>query len=84
MFDPELKQIDNYSLSQSGNSDEAMKAFDKAIEGNPQNSTGWYDKGVELDNLNKFDEAIKAYNKAIEINPKDSDAWNNKGVDLDS
>ena len=50
--------------------DEAIKAYDKAIEINPQNSMAWYNKGNVFTNLNKYDEAIKAYDKAIEINPQ--------------
>ncbi len=68
-FGPELKHIDHYTLSQSSNSDKIIKADDKVLESNSQNSTSWYDKGVELDDLNKSDEAIKAYNKAIEDKP---------------
>ena len=34
--------------------------------------TGRYDKGVDLDDLNKPAEPIKAYDKAIEVNPQDS------------
>ena len=45
-------------------------------------SKAWYNKGLALDNLNKYDEAIKAFDKAIEINPKYSAAWDNKGVFL--
>ena len=41
--------------------------------------TGRYDKGVDLDDLNKPEEAIKAYDKAIEINPQDSLSWYGKG-----
>ncbi len=63
--------------------DEAIKAYDKAIEINPQDSDAWYNKGVALDKLDKSDEAIKAYDKAIEINPQNSDAWYNKGIALD-
>ena len=55
---------------------EAIKAYDKAIEINLQ--------GVALGKLGKSDEAIKAYDKAIEINPQDSDAWYNKGLALDN
>jgi tetratricopeptide (TPR) repeat protein len=62
--------------------DEAIKAFDKAIEINPQYSLAWYNKGRALYKLNKYDEAIKAYDKAIEINPQNSDAWSNKGAVL--
>ena len=49
-------------------SDEAIKAYDKAIEINPKYSEAWNNKGNALYNQTKFDEAIKAYNKAIEIN----------------
>jgi len=66
------------SLGRLNKSDEAIKAYEKAIEINPNDSDAWYNKGVALDNLNKSDEAIKAYEKAIEINPNDSDAWYNK------
>jgi tetratricopeptide (TPR) repeat protein len=64
--------------------DEAIKAFEKAIEVNPNDLDAWYNKGVALGKLCKFDEAIKAYDKAIEINPNDSDVWYNKGLALDS
>ncbi len=64
----------------SGESQE--KAFEKAIEINPQNSMAWNNKGNALTNLNKSDEAIKAYDKTIEINPHKSIAWNNKGLIL--
>jgi len=42
---------------------EAIKAYDKAIEINPLNWNAWYAKGLALDNLNKSEEAIKAYGK---------------------
>ena len=67
------------ALDNLDKSDEAIKAYDKAIEINPQYSDAWNNKGIALDNLNKSDEAIKAYDKAIEINPHNSIAWYNKG-----
>jgi tetratricopeptide (TPR) repeat protein len=79
LFGPELKYIDHYILSQSGKSDEAIKAYEKAIEFNPQNAYAWDNKGIALGRLNKSDEAIKAFDKAIEINPQNSGAWGNKG-----
>jgi len=56
-------------LMSSGKYNEAIKAYDKTIEINPQDSYAWYNKGFALSYLNEPDEAIKAYNKAIEINP---------------
>ena len=69
-------------LTNSGKYNEAITAYDKAIEINPQNSLAWNGKGIVLDELGKFDEAIKAYNKAIEIDPQYFEAWTNNGVDL--
>ena len=39
---------------------EAIKAYDKAIEINLHDSSAWYNKGLSLDKLNKHEEAIKA------------------------
>ena len=71
LFGPELKHIDHYTLSRSGNYDESIKAYDKAIEINPQNSIAWDGKGDALLNSKKYEEAIKAFDKALEINPQD-------------
>src|SRR5208283_3957332 len=59
-----------------------IKIQDNAVTIDPQNSTAWYSKGVDLDRLGKYDEAIIACDKAIKINPQYSDAWNSKGVAL--
>ncbi len=61
-----------------GKSDEAIKAYDKAIEINPQDSRSWDGKGIALSKLNKSNEARKAFDKAIEINPQDPIALNLK------
>lgn len=54
---------------EQGKSEEAVKAFDRAIEINPQQADAWMIKGIALEDLGKRDEAILAYRKAIEINP---------------
>ena len=54
-------------LGNSGKSDEAIKAYDKAIELNPWDFAAWNGKERALDQLNKHEEAIKAYEKAKEI-----------------
>ena len=40
------------ALTNLNKSDEAIKAYDKAIEINPHNSDAWNDKGLALTNLN--------------------------------
>ena len=49
---------------------EAIKAYDKAIEINPQNSVAWSNKGAVLANLGRFDESVTAHIEGIEINPQ--------------
>jgi tetratricopeptide (TPR) repeat protein len=60
------------TLGNLGKYDEAIKAYDKAIESDPHNLKAWNNKGIALYALNKSDEAIDAYNKSIVINPYDS------------
>src|SRR5271157_4504806 len=70
------------SLMVLGRYDEALKAYDKAIEVNPHLVAAWYHKGYALDDLGKHEEALKAYDKAIEINPHLAEAWYHKGNSL--
>ena len=53
-----------------GKYDEAIQAYDRAIEINPQYTDAWYNKGETLRRQDKYDEAIQAYDKAIKINPQ--------------
>jgi tetratricopeptide (TPR) repeat protein len=63
-------------------SDEALQAYDKAIELNPDYVSAWYRKGQVLAGLGKSDEALQAYDKAIELDPDDAHAWDEKGSAL--
>ncbi len=62
--------------------DEALQAYDKAIEIDPQCAEAWFNKGNALDKQSAYESAIKAYEKAIKINPQLSAAWINKGLTL--
>src|SRR5512136_761726 len=61
---------------------EAIQAYDKAIELNPQFALSWNGKGNSFNAQGKLDEAIQAYDKAIEIDPQYTTAWTNKGKTL--
>jgi len=58
---------------------EALNAYDKAIELNPDNASAYNNRGLAYDHLDKNDPAIADYKKAIELNPKYGDAFNNLG-----
>ncbi|MGI5992127.1 MAG: tetratricopeptide repeat protein [Methanosarcina sp.] len=70
------------ALASQGNYEEAIKAFDKAIEINSQDLEAWNNKGFCLVHLGDYEEAIKAFDKAIEIDSQSSEVWNNKGLCL--
>ena len=59
--------------------DEALTAYDKAIEFDPQNLNAWNNKGIVFHEQGKYIKAIQAYDKALEINPRDHVVLTNKG-----
>lgn len=62
-----------------GRYEEAIIAYDKAIETGPKYIHAWNNKGIALYCLGRYEEAIITYKKALEINPKYVPAWNRKG-----
>jgi Flp pilus assembly protein TadD len=56
---------------------EALNAYNKAIELNPNDASAYNNRGLAYDNLDKDDLAIADHKKAIELNPKYVDAFNN-------
>jgi len=54
--------------------EEAIQAFDKAIELDPNYARALYSKGSALYDQGKYNEAIEAYDKAIEIEPQYAEA----------
>jgi len=70
------------ALHDQGKLDEAIAAYDKVIELNPNLAQAWSNKGAALRLQGKYDEAIQALDKAIQINPQLAQAWHNKGTAL--
>ena len=66
------------TLHYLGRDEEALQAYDKAIELNPDDSDSWHRKSIELDKLGRYEEARQAYDQAIELNPNDFDTWLSK------
>jgi tetratricopeptide (TPR) repeat protein len=71
------------ALDDQGRSQEALEAYDKVLEIDPQFKRSWNNKGYALTNLGRYQEAIEALDKALEIDPQYELAWNNKGRALD-
>ncbi len=62
-----------------GKQDEALTAFKKVTELNPNYPDGYNNLGVTLIEQNKPDEAIAAYSKALALKTNYAEAYNNLG-----
>ncbi|WP_218461046.1 tetratricopeptide repeat protein [Rickettsia sp. TH2014] len=77
-----IPNTDSYIHFQSGNAldnlkryEEAIQAFDKAIELKPDDAVAYYNKGNALNILERYEEAIVAYDKAIDLDPDYAEAY---------
>ncbi len=70
------------SLAKLKRYEEAIEAYEKAIELDPKDAYAWVNKGFALDELKRYEEAIEAYEKAIELDPKNDFSWVSKGISL--
>lgn len=82
----QLSAEDNYKMGNALLSenyyDEAILAYEKAIELSPEYAEAWNGKGIALKRLKEYELAIQAHEKAISLDPLYSRAWNNKGISL--
>ncbi|NEO53541.1 MAG: tetratricopeptide repeat protein [Okeania sp. SIO3B5] len=67
-------------LASESKNEEAIAAYDKALEIKQDYYKVWNAKGNALRYLGRYEEAIAAYDKALEIKPYFHEAWYNKGI----
>ena len=82
-----IKELDSvewfeqgFATAASGNFSDAVTAYTKAVENNPEFAAAYRNRGIAYTNLGKHNQAIGDYNKAIKINPKQAAAYNNRGT----
>ncbi len=63
------------ALMQAQKYEEAIAAFDKAIQNKPDYYEAWLEKGLIFDYLKKYEIAIVCFEKALKINPNYNLAW---------
>lgn len=64
--------------AKNDDNEDALVAYDKVLEIDPNHVSAWNNKGIILSRLKRFEESIICYDKAIEINPEYANAWYNK------
>jgi tetratricopeptide (TPR) repeat protein len=68
------------ALVMEGKHNEAIEAFNKAIELNPQDAVAYNNRGAAYGQTGNYKQQIEDSTKALQINPKDAVAFNNRGV----
>jgi tetratricopeptide (TPR) repeat protein len=57
-------------LAEQNKLPEAVTAYNKAVEIDPNDASAYYNMGITLVKQKKLDEAVTAYHKAIETRPE--------------
>jgi tetratricopeptide (TPR) repeat protein len=70
------------ALDQQGLHEEALKAFDHAVQLKPGDAESWASRGTILHRLRRFDEAIADNLRAHQLSPASADICNNIGASL--
>ncbi|MGA9381398.1 MAG: CHAT domain-containing tetratricopeptide repeat protein, partial [Phormidium sp.] len=63
---------------------QAIEAYQRAIDISPNYDDAWNGLGNALDDLGQYQQAIEAFQKAISISPNYHIAWNGLGVTLNN
>src|SRR4030042_768531 len=58
----------------TGQYDNALSDYNKALEINPNYAEAYYNRGTTYGKKGQYDNAISDFNKALEINPKFTEA----------
>jgi tetratricopeptide (TPR) repeat protein len=66
-------------LQQQGRREEALKAFDKAVQLKPDDATLWTKLGDVLADLDRSNEALLSFRHALELSPRNWSAMYNSG-----
>ena len=67
------------ALHEEGCYEEALEAYDQAIQRDENDAYLWYGKGTVYKSLNDYEQALYCYEQAIQLDEKFAYPWNGKG-----
>jgi tetratricopeptide (TPR) repeat protein len=68
------------TLHQQGRHEEALKAYDKAVQLQPEDTGSWHRLGTILLELQRLDQALLSFGHVLELDPRHQDAAFKSGV----
>jgi tetratricopeptide (TPR) repeat protein len=71
-----------FDLAKHGKFQEAIEAFEKALELNPRDVEGWLGKGIALASLDQHRQALECFAHIFRISPDYGEAWFHRAVSL--
>jgi tetratricopeptide (TPR) repeat protein len=78
---PELDYTKRGTMySKKGNYQEAIKAYDKAIEVNPSYAIAYYNRSVAYTKTGQYERAINDCNKVLQLDPQHANSFYTRGV----
>lgn len=66
-----------------GKFQDALQAFDRVLEIDPDHAGAWNGRGICLKELGRYEEAIQCFNRVLATNPDDEETHYNKGEALE-
>jgi tetratricopeptide (TPR) repeat protein len=59
---------------------EALDLFERALQADERNHSGWLWRAMALTDMGRFDDALASYDRALAIEPQAAGVWNSKGA----
>ena len=71
----------NLGLKQAstGDLEESVISWEKALELNPNLAEAWHNRGSALGRLGNYQEALESFDQTLKIDPRNAQAWNERG-----
>jgi tetratricopeptide (TPR) repeat protein len=65
-----------------GRAADAFADYERIVALDPQNWEAWNNRGIVLDQFERYDEALKSYDRAVALAPDDHNVLHNRGAAL--